>query len=116
MVPHSMSLLPISIPRVTNIRQFYENPLDFLVQARASLGDMIVIRDGGPMFSRAPDCAGVIAVFGSVYNRAVLSNIDVFGMPVSAAQCLSLPQNLINLNFGVHSMRGERHAQHQRLL
>ncbi|HKE59398.1 MAG TPA: cytochrome P450 [Pyrinomonadaceae bacterium] len=46
----------------------------------------------------------------------MLSDIDLFGMPVSAAERLSLPQNLVNLNRGLHSMRGEQHAQHQRLL
>jgi cytochrome P450 len=40
----------------------------------------------------------------------------VFSQPISAAQHLSLPQNLINLNRGLHSMRGEQHDQHQRLL
>jgi cytochrome P450 len=75
-----------------------------------------VIRDAGPIFSRAPDCTGVLAVFGPAHHRTVLSDIDLFGMPVSAAQQLSLPQNLINLNCGLHSMRGEQHAQHQRLL
>jgi cytochrome P450 len=46
----------------------------------------------------------------------VLSDIDAFGMPLSAAQRLALPQKLVNLNFGLFSMRGQQHAQHQRLL
>jgi cytochrome P450 len=111
-----MSLLPISIPRATEVRQFYDEPLGFLSRTRSSLGDLFVIRDAGPIFSRAPDCAGVLAVFGPAHHRAVLSDIELFGMPVSAAQQLSLPQNLINLNRSLQSMRGEQHTQHQRLL
>ncbi|HSQ19503.1 MAG TPA: cytochrome P450, partial [Blastocatellia bacterium] len=111
-----MTLLPISIPRASEVRQFSEEPLGFLARARSSLGNMFVIRDAGPIFSRAPDCAGAIAVFGPAHHRAVLSDIDLYGMPVSAAQRLALPPNLFNLNSGLHSMRGEQHAQHQRLL
>jgi cytochrome P450 len=111
-----MSRLPISIPRATDVRQFYEDPLGFLAQARSSHGDIFVLRDAGPIFSRAPDCAGVIAVFGPAHHRAVLSDIDLFGMPVSAAQHLSLPQNLVNLNRSLHSMQGEQHVQQRRLL
>jgi cytochrome P450 len=109
-----MSLLPISIPRATEVEQLYEEPLGFLARARASLGDIFVLREGGPIFSRAADCA--IAVFGPAHHRAVLSDIDLFGMPVSAARQLSLPLRLVNLNCGLHSMRAEQHAQHQRLL
>lgn len=111
-----MSLLPTSIPRATEVERLREDPLGFLAQARSSLGDIFVIRDGGPVFSRSPDCTGAVAVFGPTHHQAVLSDIDLFGMPVSAAQHLSLPQNLVNLNHGLHSMRGEQHAQHQRLL
>jgi cytochrome P450 len=111
-----MSLLPISIPRATEAQQFYEEPLGFLARTRSSLGDIFVLRDGGPIFSRTPDCLGAVAVFGPAHHRAVLSDIDSFGMPVSAAQQLSLPQNLVNLNRGLHSMRADQHPQHQRLL
>jgi cytochrome P450 len=55
-------------------------------------------------------------VFGEANHQAVLTDADFFGLPVSAAQHLSLPDNLINLNRGLHSMRGEQHDQHQRLL
>lgn len=112
----SMSLLPLSIPRATEVAQFHEEPLGFLARARSNLGDIFVLRDAGPIFSRAADCAGAVAVFGLEHHRAVLSDIDLFGMPVSAAQQLSLPQNLVNLNCGLHSMRGEKHAQQQRFL
>ena len=111
-----MSLLPSSIPRAAEARRFFEEPLGFLARARAGLGDVFLLRDDGPIFSRSPDCTGALAVFGSAHHRAVLSDIELFGMPVSAAQHLSLPKKLVNLNRGLHSMRGDQHARHQRLL
>ncbi|HSB11723.1 MAG TPA: cytochrome P450 [Blastocatellia bacterium] len=75
-----------------------------------------MIRDGGPIFSRAMDCSGAVAVFGPAHHRTVLSDIDLFGMPVSAAEHLSLPSSLVNLNRGLHSMQGEQHAEHQHVL
>lgn len=110
-----MTLSPL-IPRVADLREFYQDPLAFLTQARAELGDIFVLREGAPLFSRSPECAGAIAVFGSANQQAVLSDADLFGLPISAAQHLSLPANLINLNRGLHSMRGEQHDQQQRLL
>jgi cytochrome P450 len=111
-----MSPLPTSIPRATEVEDFALEPLDWLARNRASLGEIFVVRDEGPVFSRAADCNGTIAVFGPVLNQAVLTDIDSFGMPISAAQHLSLPPKLVNLNRGLHSMRGEQHSQHQRLL
>ncbi len=108
--------LPSAIPRVTQLQGFYDNPLTFLGSARSDLGDMFVLRDDAPLFSRSQECNGVIAVFGSANHQAVLTDADFFGLPISAAQHLSLPNNLINLNRGLHSMRGEQHDQHQRLL
>lgn len=111
-----MTVLAPSLPRVLADEAFHRDPLTFLSQARSRLGDMIVIREHTPLFSRTADCAGVIAVFGPQYNRAVLSDIEAYGMPVSAAQQLSLPRHLVNLNRGVHSMRGREHDLHQHLL
>jgi cytochrome P450 len=108
--------LPPAIPRVTQLQGFFDNPLTFLGRARSDLGDMFVLREGAPLFSRSPECTGVIAVFGAANHQAVLTDADFFALPVSAAQHLSLPDNLINLNRGLHSMRGEQHDQHQRLL
>ena len=114
--PSTSIRLPASLPRATELREFYANPLEFLAQARAALGDIFVLREEGPLFSRSPECAGVIAVFGPTYTEAVLTNIEVFGLPISAAEHLALPQNLINLNRGLHSMRGQQHDEQQRLL
>lgn len=111
-----MTRLPASLPRATELREFYANPLEFLAQARAALGDIFVLREEGPLFSRNPDCAGVIAVFGPTYTEAVLTDIEAFGLPISAAEHLVLPQNLVNLNRGLHSMRGQQHNVQQRLL
>jgi cytochrome P450 len=110
-----MTLSPV-IPRVADLGQFYQDPLTFLTHARAELGDVFVLRDGAPVFSRSSECAGALAVFGSANQQTVLTDTDLFGMPVSAAQHLSLPANLVNLNRGLHSMRGEQHDQQQRLL
>ena len=111
-----MTLLAPSLPRVSADEEFHQDPLKFLAEARSRLGDMIVLREREPLFSRTPDCAGVVAVFGAHYHRTVLSDIDAFGMPISAAHALSLPQHLVNLNCGVHSMRGQQHNLHRHLL
>jgi len=93
-----------------------KDPLGYLAAARSRLGNILAISDAGPVFSRDVDCAGVIAVFGADLNRAVLGDMAAFGMPVSAAQRLSLPPKLVRLNFGLFSMRGQQHAEHQRAL
>ena len=111
-----MTLLPSSLPRVADLQGFFDNPLTFLGQARSQLGDVFVLREDAPLFSRSAECAGVIAVFGSANQQAVLTDAELFGLPVSAAQHLSLPDKLINLNRGLHSMRGKQHDQHQRIL
>jgi cytochrome P450 len=112
----AVSRLGPSIPRASNLQHFSEEPLDFLARARETHGNIFAIRDAGPVFSRAPDCTGVVAVFGSDYHRAVLSDISLFGMPESAAQTLKLPHNLINLNRGLHSMPPDQHAVQKRLV
>jgi len=111
-----MTLLAPSLPRVSAGEEFHQDPLTFLAEARSRLGDMVVLREQEPLFSRTPDCAGVVAVFGAHYHRTVLSDIDAFGMPISAAHALSLPQHLVNLNCGVHSMREQQHNLHRHLL
>lgn len=111
-----MSLIPTSIPRAASAGRFYESPIEFLTSVQSTLGNIAVIRDDGPIFSRAADCAGVVAVFGAEHHRLVLNDIETFGLPMSAGQHLSLPPALINLNRGLHSMRAEQHSQHQRLL
>lgn len=111
-----MSRIDLSIPRAQETGELFDDPLRFLARARASLGDVFVIRENKALFSRAEDCAGVIAVFGATNHQSVLTDADLFRQPISTAQHISLPQTLINLNRGLHSMQGAQHDQHQRLL
>jgi cytochrome P450 len=111
-----MSRIDVSIPRAKETRELFDDPLDFLARARASLGDVFVIREDRALFSRAADCAGVVAALGAANQQSVLTDGNLFRMPISAALHMSLPQNLINLNQGLHSMQGQQHEQHQRVL
>jgi cytochrome P450 len=111
-----MSRLPNSLARAPDFQHFAGEPLDFLRQARRTHGDLFVIQEKGPLFSRISDCAGVIAVFGTEHQRTVLGNIELFGMPISAAQHLRLPPRLAKLNRSLHSMRGDEHTVQKRCL
>jgi cytochrome P450 len=105
-----------ALPRATDAAAFAADPFGFLTRARAALGDAVVLRDGGPVFSRAADCPGVVAVFGAAAFRTVLADLETFGMPVSAARQLGLPPALANLTRGLHSMRGDEHAAQRRIV
>jgi cytochrome P450 len=109
-------MLPDSIPYAANADDDLAEPLQLLARARASYGNLFAIRKEGPMFSRAPECAGVIAAFGVNNQRAVLTDIESFGLPISAAENMKLPQNLVTLNRSLHSMRGTEHATQKRHL
>src|SRR5690349_12226524 len=100
-----MTRIDASIPRAQETAQLFDDPLGFLARARAALGDVFVIREEKALLSRAADCAGVIAVFGAANHQAVLTDAELFRQPISAAQHISLPQTLINLNRGLHSMQ-----------
>jgi cytochrome P450 len=111
-----MSRIHASISRAQETGELFDDPFSFLARARASLGDVFVVCEDKALFSRAADCAGVVAVFGAENYQSVLTDAEVYRQPISAAQHISLPQNLINLNQGLHSMQGEQHDQHQRVL
>jgi cytochrome P450 len=111
-----MSRLHASIPRAQETSELFDDPFSFLAKARASLGDVFVVREDNALLSRASDCVGVVAVFGATNYQSVLTNAGLFRQPISTAQQISLPPGLINLNRGLHSMEGEQHDQHQRLL
>ena len=113
---HGITRIDASIPRARESGELFDDPLGFLASARASLGDVFVIREEKALLSRAADCAGVIAVFGAANHQGVLTDAELFRQPISTAQHISLPQTLINLNRGLHSMQGAQHDQHQRLL
>jgi cytochrome P450 len=90
--------------------------LTFLLEERERLGDAFVLTEEGAVFSRTAHCKGVVAVFGAARQRAVLTDLETFGMPPSAARQLALDERLTNLNHSLHSMRGERHASQKRVL
>lgn len=105
-----MGGLPASIPRAADPHELAADPLAFLLRLRDAHGELAVVREAGPVFSRAPDCPGVVAAFGAERLREVLGDLGRFGMPVSAAHGLALPPPLVNLNRGLHSMVGAEHA------
>jgi cytochrome P450 len=109
-------MLPDSIPYAGDAGDVLTDPIQLLARAHASHGNLFAIRKEGPIFSRVPDCAGVVAAFGMNNQRAVLTDIESFGLPISAAEKMKLPQNLVNLNRSLHSMRGAEHAAQKRLL
>lgn len=108
--------LPPTLPRALDGEAFRAEPLGYLRERRVELGDAFVLREEGPILSRTPDCNGVVAVFGTERQRAVLGDIETFGMPPSAARQLGLDASLTNLNRSLHSMRGEEHAAQKRVL
>jgi cytochrome P450 len=109
-------MLPDSIPCVADAGDALTDPIRFLARSRASYGNLFAIRKDGPMFSRAPECAGVVAAFGMENQRAALTDMATFGLPISAAEKMRLPRNLVNLNRSLHSMQGAEHAAQKRLL
>ncbi|MBX3740455.1 MAG: cytochrome P450 [Akkermansiaceae bacterium] len=111
-----MDPLPTGLPRVSNFENFEFDPFAFLRHARDEHGNAFVLREGNAIFSRATECPGTIALFGTEFQRAVFSDIDTFGLPQSAALKLGLPDNLINLNRSLHSMLGDEHALQKRFL
>jgi cytochrome P450 len=109
-------MLPTSPPRASHAERFGVDPFEFLAHNRKVHGNVFAIPTSGPIFSRASDCSAVVAVFGSEHHRAVLGDIESFGMPESAARVIGLPATLVNLNRGLHSMPPDRHAAHKPLL
>jgi cytochrome P450 len=104
------------LPFAFDVRDFRADPLGALAAARERHGNVIAIRSEDPIFSRAVDCAGVVCVFGAGLQRRVLSDIDTFAMPLSAARRLGLDERLVNLNRGLHSMTAPQHGAHKGLL
>ena len=104
------------IPRAPDPGRFLSEPLGFLARMREELGDVFVLREDGPILSRTSDCSGVVAVFGAQHHRAVLGDIETFGMPPSAAKQLLFDEKLTNLNRSLHSMHGAEHTAQKRLL
>lgn len=110
-----MSLSP-SIPRFVDLPAFKADPLSFLRTAHNLRGNLAVISEDEAIFSDAHPCAGVVAVFGVPAIRQIMTDPDVFGMPVSKEKRFSLPPLLQRLNAGLFSMTGEQHRSRQQLL
>jgi cytochrome P450 len=108
--------LPTAIPHLIDLQRCQMDPLGFLRAAQSVSGNLVVISDQGSIFSRASDCSGTVAAFGPEAVREILSDIDLFGMPVSVGEKFSLPERLVQLNKGLFSMHGEEHRRHQQLL
>jgi cytochrome P450 len=108
--------LDASIPRFANPRELQADTLAFLRAAQPADGGLVVLSERGPMFSRARDCAGAVAVFDQAGIRQVLNDVDVFGTVVSVGELFSLPARLQRLNAGLFGMRGEQHREHQQML
>jgi cytochrome P450 len=107
--------LSTAIPRLVDLQNCRTDPLGFLLSAQSARGNLVVISDG-PIFSRARECSGTIAAFGPEAVREVLSDIELFGMPVTVAEKFLLPERLVALNKGLFSMNGDEHRRHQQLL
>jgi cytochrome P450 len=105
-----------SIPRFIDPSALRRDPLSLLRAAHAAAGDIVVVVENGPAFSRKHDCAAAVAVFGTGGTREVLSDADLFGPDVSVGELFSLPQRLNQLNAGLFSMKGEEHSTQQQLL
>jgi cytochrome P450 len=104
------------IPRFVDVARFRADPLAFLRDAERQFDGMVVVSEDGAIFSRAKQCCGAVAIFGSEAIRPVLNDLEVFGMPVSVAKKLSLPERLVRLNKGLFSMHGDEHRRHQQRL
>ena len=104
------------LPFAADIDAIGDEPMRYLDRWRRSLGDLYALPVDGPLLSRSPDCRGVIAVFGEAHQRALLTDIERFVLPVSAAVRLGLPPTLQNLNASVHGMRGSEHERQKQTL
>ena len=105
-----------SVPRFVDYATLRDDPISFLRSVRHSVGEVALILEDRPLFSRAPRCAGTVAAFGPAAVQRVLTDTETFGMPVSVAQRFGLPPRLVRLNSGLFSMHGERHRAHQQIL
>jgi cytochrome P450 len=105
-----------SIPRFIDGGAFRDNPLSFLQAAQAAAGNVVVVAEGRPAFSRAEECTAVVAVFGPAGVQQVLNDAELFGTSISVGANFSLPQALNRINAGLFSMTGKEHTAHQQLL
>ena len=100
----------------SDVEAFQADPLGQLAVARASLGDVFVVRKPGNVFSGAADCSATVAVFGASHIQRVLNDAELFAMPRSSSTRLALPPRLAQLNRSLHSMHEPQHNVHKRAL
>ncbi len=105
-----------NLPYAEEIDDLSRDPMAWLARWRDALGALYALPVEGALLSRTPDCSGVVAVFGEAHQRAVLTDIETFVLPPSAAVHLRLPPALHTLNAGLHGMRGSEHERHKQLL
>ena len=98
-----------AMPCAHDLQRLGAEPMACLDRWRRALGDLYRLDHAGPLLTRDEDCPGVVVVFGEAYQRAVLTDIERFVLPESAARTLGLPPALRTLNAGLHGMRGDRH-------
>lgn len=111
-----MTTATLALPYATDLEGLGDDPMRYLRRWREALGDLYALPIDGPLLSRSPDCSGVVAAFGETHQRAVLSDIERFVLPESAAVRLDLPSALRNLNAGLHGMRGLEHERQKQWL
>ena len=73
------------VPPASDFEAFQADPLGQLAIARASLGEIFVVRESGPVFSGGADCSATVAVFGAAQLQQVLSDNELFAMPASSS-------------------------------
>lgn len=103
-------------PKFIDALAVRENPLSFLNRAHAKCGDLAIISEDQPIFSRAQQSSGAVAAFGPRAVRQVLTDANLFGMPVSAANRYNLPRQIARLTAGLFAMRGDQHRLQQQFL
>lgn len=108
--------LDADMPVARDLQQLGAEPMACLDRWRRALGDLYRLDHPGPLLTRDEDCPGVVVVSGEAHQRAVLTDIERFVLPASAARTLGLPPALHTLNAGLHGMRGDRHEQHKQRL
>ncbi len=112
----SIDAFDADMPVVRDLQRLGAEPMACLDRWRRALGDLYRLDHAGPLLTRDADCPGVVVVSGEAHQRAVLTDIERFVLPESAARTLGLPPALHTLNAGLHGMRGDRHEHHKQRL
>jgi len=114
--PRTQAALDADMPCACDLQRLGAEPMACLDRWRRELGDLYRLDHQGPLLTRDEDCPGVVVVSGEAHQRAVLTDIERFVLPESAARTLGLPPALRTLNAGLHGMRGAGHEHHKQLL